>query len=268
MKTDSKLGLILLLALAALPAFTATAVPGEGGKFAGCLYYGNGRPAIGVNVQFYASAPGLQSGYHPHDTGFGRPNVIFNGPTTQVTGPDGCAWVDVLLPYYAGVYTIYAYGDGLSNHTQITVSLAGLNNPLQTAAHFGLGGLSHHFDPNHGGWQWYGKLSTNSKLLATSDKWYAKTANFYGPMYLYRYGLPNGGDLDNGPFPLWAATMADAHISGIEFDIDNPLVVNGNIPQNDMLVAITQACGFTGKIAPGYGYTTIEHAYVWHVYCP
>lgn len=72
-------------------------------------YYGVYYPAVGVRINF-TTASTLKSGWHSHETNLNRrPLPIAQGPTSVVTGSNGCTpSVRFELPGIAGWYTIEA----------------------------------------------------------------------------------------------------------------------------------------------------------------
>jgi hypothetical protein len=164
-----------------------TVVPGAGGMVKGCLFFTNGRPAVGVEVTFYTAPPGLKSGSHYHDTGSGRPNLVLDR-SYAYTGPDGCASVDIIVPMFAGSYSIYVTGDGLSTHINFTASVAGMT---QLYVVTGMAPLSTFYDAGHGN-EWMGKSPTVLWIEGIAGSWHRSNYDaLYGGMTLTRFALTN-----------------------------------------------------------------------------
>ncbi len=258
--------LLLLLQVSAWSLFavnsTQNVLPGVGGQIMGCIWYTNGRPAVGIPVTFTYTRPGIKSGYHYHDMGDGsRPNINLDH-TTGTTGGDGCVYVGVIIPFFAGVYQVYFSGAGAP--TSVVTLNAIVSGMQQLITITGIAPLSTIYDSGHPGSNFLAKASTNLKIQGVGNSWHNSTYDVvYGGLKLIRMSIPWGGELDISPPGSWGPN-ADPHANGWDFDMRNPTTVNA-VARQAMTNAIDLQCG-TGETFP-IGGGTLAAAFSWHVTC-
>lgn len=260
--------------------------PDDQGTYRGCASFVDGSGVIhfAKNIPVSVSTYVTQySGWHGHEvfpiTSAPRPQPVWLGVTSGITGDNGCFAVTFELPGIAGWYTFEAVIAGQTVGTNVYVWYGSPNpfsrlaaadhlipypdNPVNNVSQ------SLHHDPLHGPqtipappatrleYTRFVQRGIDSQLSAASIGYRQSsgTAGVIDRADIVRCSLPDGGLSDNQSYDLgaamtWSTQVFEEHAKGNECDVINPKATLDLTHAVLLMQAmIQQSCG-VGAFAP------------------
>lgn len=193
-----------------------------------------GAPAPGLPVNI---STGVDNGSMSHlHVDFGRPKAQVTPPQKSQgnSGPDALYPFDLLMPSFAGTYTIYCSIPGWVSYTKVD---SRTNRPMSPILHWPTGFERPDGDCRHST-DCYVAYLNRQVMIGATGVMLVVHQNFSNATFkAKRVGTKDGGEYDSDQFIPWRAPGGDRHDTGDEIDF---IVTGANI---DEVAALFRSMG-------------------------